>query len=273
MELSAKTLPITGDKFPYETSKRIGLCTTMLSRIPSSSNFYRRFNPRRHITLYSGGSNLSPFQIVKPCKNGGLRLALSVGRCMPLLVRKRERYDARCARYLFWFEGVVKRRVDINLVAASVVFAMFTGCATTSRPTSTLSAEDKAVELVMGSLTKDEAVDCSLTVTILQKLQETGVISSNVETSYFTKSSRAFVTRMTNAVESEEGFSGLLDIALKKNKDFLNTPYATRLGNETNLPAKTVMLRSKFESCEPFSSKYLGVDDVRIDWSGAEVAR
>ena len=163
-----------------------------------------------------------------------------------------------------------KTRFKASLVTASLVVSVaLAGCASTASPSQRMTAEDKAVDLVMGSMTKNEAVDCSLTMSALGKLQEGRVISSNVETSYFAKSSRAFVTRMTNAIESEEGFSGLLDIALKKNKDFLNTPYATRLQNETNLPAKTALLKSKFESCEPFSSKYLGVDDVQVDWSGA----
>ena len=156
-------------------------------------------------------------------------------------------------------------------VIICAISAVLASCASTSGQSFHLSAEDKAVDLVMGSLTKDEAVDCSLTMTIMKKLQEGGVVSSNVESGYFSKSSRAFVTRMTNAVEKEEGLTGLLGI-MSKEGEFLKTPFTTRLENEADLPAKTELLRSKFESCEPFSSKYLGNDHVQVNWSNAKAS-
>lgn len=163
------------------------------------------------------------------------------------------------------------RGVEVNTFILCAVSIGLASCASTSGQSFHLSAEDKAVDLVMGSLTKDEAVDCSLTMTIVKKLQEGGVVSSNVESGYFSKSSRAFVTRMTNAVEKEEGLTGLLGI-MSKEGEFLKTPFTTRLENEADLPAKTELLRSKFESCEPFSSKYLGNDHVQVNWSNAKAS-
>jgi len=122
----------------------------------------------------------------------------------------------------------------------------------------------------MGSLTKDEAVDCSLTMTVLRQLQDRGVISSNVESSYFSNSSRAFVTRMTNAIEKDEGLGGLLGV-LSQDGEFLKTSYVTAFKNETSVPAKMAMLKTKFASCEPFASEYLGEGNVSIDWSVAGV--
>lgn len=166
-----------------------------------------------------------------------------------------------------------KTRFKASLVTASLVVSVaLAGCASTASPSQRMTAEDKAVDLVMGSMTKNEAVDCSLTMSALGKLQEGRVISSNVDGSYFSKSSRAFVTRMTNAVDKDEGLAGLLGL-MSEEAEFLQTPYVTALQAETHLPTKTAMLKSKFASCEPFSSEYLGEDDVNIDWSVAEAAR
>jgi len=155
-----------------------------------------------------------------------------------------------------------KTRFKASLVTASLVVSVaLAGCASTASPSQRMTAEDKAVDLVMGSMTKNEAVDCSLTMS-----------ASNVDGSYFSKSSRAFVTRMTNAVDKDEGLAGLLGL-MSEEAEFLQTPYVTALQAETHLPTKTAMLKSKFASCEPFSSEYLGEDDVNIDWSVAEAAR